>query len=258
MYQSNGRGLERIINGFPARPNQIPYQVALKVVTDKGMPGFCGGSIISRKHVLSAAHCTSPPVEKIYLRFGSIELNSGGVRMFVTRKNIVNHPNFNPTTLHNDISVIHLPQELVYNSRIQPISLPNRRDAQLTHEQRYARVSGWGSENSSGGTFSAVLRFVDLLVMGNKECKYHYNGRNQIPDSVLCAIGPYANQPGGQNQGHCTGDSGGPLIIESGYQRIQIGVVSFSSRNNCLQRPSGYTRTGWYLDFIRSATGIEF
>ena len=47
----------KIINGFETKPNEYPWQVAL-VKSGRHTP-FCGGSIISDKHVLTAAHCTA-------------------------------------------------------------------------------------------------------------------------------------------------------------------------------------------------------
>ena len=47
----------KIINGFETKPNEYPWQVAL-VKNGRHTP-FCGGSIISDKHVLTAAHCTA-------------------------------------------------------------------------------------------------------------------------------------------------------------------------------------------------------
>jgi secreted trypsin-like serine protease len=47
----------KIINGYETKPNEYPWQVAL-VKSGRHTP-FCGGSIISDKHVLTAAHCTA-------------------------------------------------------------------------------------------------------------------------------------------------------------------------------------------------------
>jgi len=44
---------QRITNGIPADPCQFPWQVAL--IIDNAY--FCGGSLISKNWVLTAAHC---------------------------------------------------------------------------------------------------------------------------------------------------------------------------------------------------------
>ena len=45
---------QKIIGGGPTDPHEYPYQVLLTYYGSF----FCGGSLITRQHVLTAAHCT--------------------------------------------------------------------------------------------------------------------------------------------------------------------------------------------------------
>jgi len=59
---------KRIVGGFIASPNSYPYQIGIMLVTST-IP-FCGGTIISTKYVLTAAHCT-----KCYARFNGLRVS---------------------------------------------------------------------------------------------------------------------------------------------------------------------------------------
>ena len=48
---------QRICNGIPAAPKQFPWQVAILTPIGNNIYSFCGGSLINRKWVLTAAHC---------------------------------------------------------------------------------------------------------------------------------------------------------------------------------------------------------
>jgi V8-like Glu-specific endopeptidase len=42
-------------------PNEFPWQAFLRVEMSTGSIGFCGGSLISNRWILTAAHCLVSP-----------------------------------------------------------------------------------------------------------------------------------------------------------------------------------------------------
>ena len=59
-----GRKPHRIVGGSEAGPYSLPWQVGL-VRKNRRRP-FCGGTIISNRHILTAAHCIKNTVEGRY------------------------------------------------------------------------------------------------------------------------------------------------------------------------------------------------
>lgn len=47
----------KIVGGKPINIEEVPYQVALNLNVN-GLQHFCGGSILSEKFIMTAAHCT--------------------------------------------------------------------------------------------------------------------------------------------------------------------------------------------------------
>lgn len=162
----------------------------------------------------------------------------------------ISHPAFDIRTLNNDIAVISIPTPLTFSSSIQSIRLPTNGQIGSTFRDVSAVVSGWGSTSHGSGP-SQILRWAGMRVIANGECSDVY-GAEVIVNHVLCATGS-----GGPTQGHCPGDSGGPLTIVEAGVRTQIGIVSFGASSGCdLAYPSGYMRTANFIHWINEQTGI--
>ncbi|KAJ6636850.1 Serine protease 2 [Pseudolycoriella hygida] len=236
----------RIANGQPANENQIPYQVA--VLSPIGhVFSICGGSIISTGWVLTAAHCTDG-YSQHNLRFGTITSTIGG--QVQTAFESIIHPEYNRDNKNFDISIIPIPTPLVLTAAIQVIRLPTNRQISSTFADVSAVVSGWGSTYNGGGA-SQILNWAEMRVIRNSECADFF-GNTVVVDHVLCAVGS-----GGPTQGHCGGDSGGPLTIVEAGVRTQIGVVSFGAAAGCNNPyPSGYMRTSNFIHWINEKTSI--
>ncbi|CAG2060003.1 unnamed protein product [Timema podura] len=96
----------KIVGGEPATVKEFPFIVEFFRTTSKDF--FCGGSIISEKYALTAAHCTFGYFPKdVTLRVGSANWTNGGVEHTVRR--LINHEDHVYSI--NDIALMEFCQE---------------------------------------------------------------------------------------------------------------------------------------------------
>merc|ERR1712066_1071707 len=245
---------ERIVGGHEAEEHQWPWQVALFI--DNAW--FCGGSIISENYVLTAAHCVDgASYFDIMAGAHNVRAASEPHRVEITSYNGWTHPQWDDSTLANDLALIELPSPIDFNDYISPSCMPEKGDT--ADESELVTVTGWGKPSDSAGGISPVLRMVsDLPCISNAECNSFYG---IVGDGIVCI-----DTTGGK--GSCNGDSGGPLVMKAGMRWKdgmatpgqkwnQVGIVSFGSSAGCeVGYPAGFTRVEYYLEWIMSETGM--
>ncbi|XP_045111201.1 uncharacterized protein LOC123504604 isoform X2 [Portunus trituberculatus] len=125
-------GATRVVGGKVVAKHQFPWMVAVLKVCGREEQHYCnicGGTVISRRWVLTGAHCVvSIPVEKLGLLLGDHNLYTlTPSQKFFLVAAVYIHPDFNmPSPLNNDLALAFLPQEMAFNSYVAPICLPPR------------------------------------------------------------------------------------------------------------------------------------
>ncbi|XP_015126487.1 proclotting enzyme [Diachasma alloeum] len=232
---------DRIVGGQNADPGEWPWIAAL---FNAGRQ-VCGGSLIDDKHILTAAHCVahmnSWDVARLTVRLGDYNIKTNSEIEHIERrvKRVVRHKGFDPRTLYNDVAILTLNEPIEFSEMIRPICLPG--GSQL-YVGKTATVIGWGSLRESGPQ-PAVLQEVAIPVWPNSECKQKYGAAapGGIVDSFLCA--------GRAAKDSCSGDSGGPLMVNDG-RWTQVGIVSWGIGCGKGQYPGVYTRVTHFLPWI--------
>nr|AGI16777.1 Cul o 4 allergen [Culicoides obsoletus] len=229
----------KIIGGAPAFSHQFPWQASITVTACSGdWCSLCGGSLISRKHVLTAAHCTKG-LSSFTIGLGSNTRNRPAVT--VVAKSKTEHPKYNPESLANDVSIITLSLNVNLNNNIKVISLANSGIGTLVN--RNAFVSGYG-KTSSSSEGSNTLNYLSMRLISNSDC-YKVFGP-QIYSTTLCAVARSS-----VHKNVCSGDSGGPLVIKRNGNYVQVGIVSFVAKVGCdAGFPSGYARVSSFRNWI--------
>ncbi|XP_042874674.1 clotting factor B-like [Penaeus japonicus] len=236
----------RIVNGTDASSGEYPYMVIVRP-TMGTVTYSCGGSIIKRNWILTAAHCffdldTGLKASIVEVRYGSINYNRGTI---VTSTVFITHPEYDNATYANDVALVRLPEPLQYQSdpNLRPICLGLDEDNLFSGK---AVATGWG-RTSYGGTRPDILQEVELDLISMSECE----AKIRLPadtSRVLCTLTPYKDT--------CQGDSGSPLVVEIGFGRwVQVGINSYGIECARPQYPSVYMRVSAYVDWITCHTG---
>ncbi|KAL1483552.1 hypothetical protein MTO96_033108 [Rhipicephalus appendiculatus] len=232
-----------IVNGTIVEKNQFPWMVFLKLHTPDG-EASCGGSILTKRHILTAAHCTHDgdvDLEKIEAFYGSNDKNRGK-RLMVTK--ITRHPKYNPVTYPDDIAVLEVEKPFEYGSNARPICIPA---APMDIFDTEAITAGWG-HLQEGGDSSDTLRYTTLRILPNELCSVLFFIKGYVSDSMLCAYRKGTDT--------CQGDSGGPLMSQvDGGRYVQVGVVSFGE--GCARKyiPGVYMRVEAYIPWLMKVVG---
>ena len=102
--------IQKVVGGRYTTANEFPYHVSLQRIRMH----FCGGSLISTSHVLTAGHCVQPYVYPIKYSLSLLKVVAGLSSMYDSdgqtfdTQQIYLHPYFKKTLygIENDIAVI--------------------------------------------------------------------------------------------------------------------------------------------------------
>ncbi|XP_054282423.1 phenoloxidase-activating factor 1-like [Macrosteles quadrilineatus] len=246
----------QIVNGAKARPKEFPH-MALLGSGMKTNPN-CGGSLISDRWILSAAHCTTGDADNagpVWARLGDYDFSSTDDEDRLDARSVVyniiervNHPEYEPRDrkYYNDIALYKLDRPVEFDQYIRPICLHTGGEYELTRKRLL--IAGWGKDDHDGFLSSTLLKGNVSFVHGS-ECVRRYRVANRTVDTktTICT-----NSSNGTTV--CSGDSGGPLQYRlDRCMYSQVGVTSLGANFCTVDRyPAIYTRVSHYIDWIES------
>uniref|UniRef100_A0AAG5DS92 Peptidase S1 domain-containing protein n=1 Tax=Anopheles atroparvus TaxID=41427 RepID=A0AAG5DS92_ANOAO len=242
---------DRIAFGKDAKLFEYPWMALLR----SGREWICGGTLINKRYVLTAAHCVKNEVVDS-VRLGEFELNRtidcdmrGEVcadpPQDIPVERVIIHEEYSIRRKQHDIALLRLTREATMNDNVIPICLPVTPALQTKLPTFF--VAGWGATENS--VHSNKLQFTKLNLVPVNECQTQLRVEDRyvnLYDTQLCARGEE------ELSDNCVGDSGGPLKSVSVNARfVQYGVVSFGLKS-CGKRtaPGVYTKVEHYLDWI--------
>ncbi|XP_063698018.1 serine protease easter-like [Culicoides brevitarsis] len=258
---------DRIIGGEIANLDDHPWAVLLEYRKNNGIRDFhCGGTLISNRYVLTAAHCIQsipPSWRLVSVRLGEHDLTQnpdcegyGYMRdcadyhLDIPIEEVVVNNGYSPydDQQYNDIALIRLAKTVKFTAFVKPICLPM--DNELKEKSLVGdrmEVVGWGkteTRSQSNIKLKVKIRGVDL-----NTCSARFQPVRRVIDTQVCAGGD-------RGKDSCRGDSGGGLIgtykdSRGNYYAYLAGVVSYGP-DPCGQEgfPGVYTRVSRYLDWI--------
>lgn len=132
----------RIVGGKNANRGQFPYHVQLAYTT--AFHSFCGGTIISTRHILSAAHCIQMfknDSTELFAILNRAHLNDADFTAIQIAK-AYDHPKYTNESFRFDISILLTHQEIKFNDFIQSIQFPTIDYTKRSGDE--AVIAGWG------------------------------------------------------------------------------------------------------------------
>ncbi|XP_055387202.1 serine protease SP24D-like [Condylostylus longicornis] len=226
-----------IIGGQNAKEGQFPHQISIMYF----FWHVCGGAIIHKNWVLTAAHCVSLNINIAYIKISAGHLEYLKGTKYDVEKIII-HEKYeiysDKRISKYDIALLKIPGNGFNLDDPHKISIIEL----LTEEipsGKLLSISGWGYISLTDDTPNTLQFTNKTWVETSKECKERYP--DLYYDGLICLGHLFFN-------GASQGDSGGPAH----YLNKLAGIASFGDRYCLPQNPTGYTKVSYFVSWIKS------
>ncbi|NXG41033.1 FA10 factor, partial [Psilopogon haemacephalus] len=238
----------RITGGTLCHRGHCPWQVMLVLIRNSKDVGFCGGSLISSRWVVTAAHCLDL-VRPHHVTVGEYSFWDFDKYQREFKEQKINveqswtHPHYDSNDYNSDIALLYLSSNVILNEYAIPICLPSPNLATLLSEEgRIGMVSGWGATHDRGSTLRFLMK-VWLPIVSLETCQQATE--RLVTDNMFCA--GYNTEVADA----CKGDSGGPFTVSYRNTWFLLGIVSWGEGCGEKGKYGVYTRVSNYIPWIK-------
>lgn len=242
----------RIVGGVKAKIIDYPFFAALEMTYSTGEKSICGGTIVSKSFILTAAHCMGKNSNDndvtifVGMDEWGREVSSHKISKifyFDECKKKIKIPK------PNDIALIQVKPAISLKDGVKIATLD---DGKESFVDKGVSVIGFGSTDPSSTQPSKYLMKADLILLDGKTCSKLWKNKSFIESQMICA----KSNKAGSIKDHCTGDSGGPLVAKKNSgQQVVIGVVTFGDNCGKYGIPGVYMKVSKYLPWIKTIIG---
>lgn len=178
----------RIIDGREIDIKLVPYQARV-IWSNETYTNRCGGSFLSKKFVIGAAHCTvGKKIAEFYRITGGSKYFSEDLATNFEVKSIHDHPKYDPITDDYDFTLYRIKDVKNFPDFIKFIALPSNNEPIKEGERMI--TSGWGSISYPILNYPQTLRAAIVPIVNHDLCKKNYLNHEyqyKITDRMVCA-----------------------------------------------------------------------
>jgi secreted trypsin-like serine protease len=220
----------------------------------------CGGSLVSKNKVVTAAHCVTNRQNDVIFNSSRIVIYLGkyhqlqyGDDLGVQTKQVIRinvYPSYNSSNYLGDIAVLTLSSDAEYTNYVTPVCLWDERSDDVNDiVGKDGTVVGWGFDEND--TPTEELKMAKMPVVSHQTCLWSYPQfySEFTSDKTFCA---------GFRNGTsvCNGDSGGGMVFNKNSKWYLRGIVSITVAKEGLRVCDTrhyvvFTDVAKYLDFVR-------
>ncbi|XP_059621342.1 serine protease gd-like isoform X1 [Phlebotomus argentipes] len=220
-----------VLEGTTIQRGTWPWLVSVYSYSKLRLGFRCGATLVSRKLVVTAAHCffdiykRRVKTEDVIVILGQYNLkrphDTGSEIVYPDSVNI--HPNYGKrNSIDSDIAVVVLTEAIRFTTYIRPACLWNETESKESIVGHKGFSAGWGRDEN-GNFFTELPKQIEIPVVSDEECLRSHEAFPKITSEVTFCAG-WRNG----SEGPCNGDSGGPLIFDREGRWTLRGVVSTS------------------------------
>lgn len=214
----------QVVGGTAVPNGKYPFVVAIlntRYGNNAYQQQFCGGALIDRNSVLTAAHCVSgAPKRPLRVTVGRTALKSSQGKLRKVSRIFI-HPGYNDRRFTRDVAVLKLSKPV---NNVEPVKPAGRAQNFMERKGTRATVAGWGNTKAqpvfgyAGSNYPNRMNEARVPVRPDRYARSVY-GRDFVPRLMVAA--------GKTGKDTCQGDSGGPMFKKFRGDYYQIGITSF-------------------------------